>query len=74
MLILVIFCQFILLTFVPFHFVELFLRGSCSKPERSKNISRKMFSLVPRDVLCDQDKVFKVFVDLDSNFSMSKDA
>ena len=74
MLILVIFCQYILLTFVPFHFMELVLRSSYLKPERSKNISLKMFSLVPGDVLCDPDKVFKVFVDLDSNFSMSKDA
>ena len=33
-----------------------------------------MFSMVPGDVLCDRDEVFKDFVDVDSNFSMSKDA
>ena len=53
---------------------ELFLRGSYLKPERSRNISRKMFSLVPGDVLCDPDEVFEVFVDIDSDLSLSKDA
>ena len=52
---------------------EPFLRGSYLKSERSRNISRKVFSLVPRDVLCDPDKVFEVFVDIDSNLSASKD-
>ena len=52
---------------------ELFLRGSYLKPERSRNISQKMFSLVARYVICDPDKVLKVFVDIDSDLSMSKD-
>ena len=43
-------------------------------PERSKNISRKMFSLVLGDVLCDPDEVFEIFVDIDGNLSMLKDA
>ena len=43
-------------------------------PERSKNISRKMFSLVLGDVLCDPDEVFEIFVDIDDNLSMLKDA
>ena len=33
-----------------------------------------MFSLVPGYVLCDPDKVLEVFVDIDSDLSMSKDA
>ena len=33
-----------------------------------------MFSLVPGDALCDPDRVFEVFVDIDSDLSMSKDA
>ena len=33
-----------------------------------------MFNLIPRDVLCDPDEVFEVFVDIDSNLSMLKDA
>ena len=33
-----------------------------------------MFSLVSGNVLCDPDEVFEVFVDIDSNLSMSKDA
>ena len=33
-----------------------------------------MFSLGPRDVLCDPDEVFEFFVDIDSDLSMSKDA
>ena len=33
-----------------------------------------MFSVVPGDVLCDPDKVFEVFVDIDSDLSMSKNA
>ena len=32
-----------------------------------------MFSLVSGDVLRDPDKVFEVFVDIDSDLSMSKD-
>ena len=77
MLILVIFCQDIFVNIfnnVPFHFVELFLRGSYLKPEISKIISQNVFSLVPGDVLIDPHKVFEVFVDIDSNLSMSKDA
>ena len=53
---------------------ELFLRVSYLKPKRSRNISREMFILVPWDILCDSDEVFEVFVDIDSNLSMSKDA
>ena len=33
-----------------------------------------MFSPVPGDVLCDPDEVFEVFVDIDSDLSLSKDA
>ena len=33
-----------------------------------------MFSLVPGDVLCDPEEVFEVFVDIDSDISMSKNA
>ena len=33
-----------------------------------------MFSLIPGDVLCDADEVFEVFVDIDRDLSMSKDA
>ena len=51
-----------------------FYSGSYLKPERSRNISRKKFSLVPGDVLCDPNEVFEVFADTDSNLSMSKDA
>ena len=47
----------------------LFLGGSYLKPERSRNISQKMLSLVPGEVLCDPDKVFEVFVDIDSDLS-----
>ena len=53
---------------------ELFPRGSYLTPERSRNISRKMFSLVSGDVLCDSDEIFEIFVDIDSDLSMSKDA
>ena len=53
---------------------EFFLRGSYIKSERSRNISRKMFSLIPGDVLCDADEVFEVFVDIDRDLSMTKDA
>ena len=51
-----------------------FLRGSYLKPERSRNISQNMFSLVPGNVLCDPDEVFEVFVDINSDLSMSKDS
>ena len=67
MLILVIFCQYIFVSIfnnVPFHFVELFLRGSYLKPEISKIISQNVFSLVPGDVLIDPHKVFELFVDI----------
>ena len=47
------------------------MRGSHLKLERSRNISRKMFSLVPGDVLCDSDEVFEVF---QCDLSMLKDA
>ena len=30
--------------------------------------------MVPGDDLCDPEEVFEVFVDIDSNLSMSKDA
>ena len=63
MLILVIFCA-------P---GELFLRGSYLKPKRSRNISRKMLSLVPGNIFCDPDEVFEVFADIDSDLSLSKD-
>ena len=53
---------------------ELFLIGSYLKPERSRNISRKMFSLVPVDVLCDPDKIFEALADINSDLSMLKDA
>ena len=53
---------------------ELFLRVTYLKPERSRNISQKMFTLVPVDVACDPDEVFHVFFDIDSNLSMSKKA
>ena len=33
-----------------------------------------MFSLVLGEVLCDPDKVFEVFVGIDSDLSMSEDA
>ena len=46
---------------------ELILRGSYLKPERSRNISRKIFSLAPGDVLSNPDKVFEAFVDIDSH-------
>ena len=42
-------------------------------PERSKNISRKMFSLVLGDVLCDPDEVLQIVVNIDGNLSMLKD-
>ena len=42
-------------------------------PERPKNISRKMFSLVLGDVLCDPDEVFQIVVNIDGNLSMLKD-
>ena len=42
-------------------------------PERSKNISRKMLSLVLGDVLCDPDEVFQIVVNIDGNLSMLKD-
>ena len=67
MLILVIFCQYIFNN-VSFHFVHFILRRSYLKPERSENISRKMFSLV----LCDPDKVFQVFVDIHSTFHVER--
>ena len=51
---------------------EFFLRGSYIKSERSRNISRKMFSLIPGDVLCDPGEVFEVFFDIHSDLSMSK--
>ena len=44
------------------------------KPQRSRNISRKMFILAPGGVFCDPDEFFEVFVDIDSDISMSKDA
>ena len=50
------------------------MRGSYLKPERSRNISLKLFRLVPRDVLCDPDEVFEDFIDIDSNLSIWKDA
>ena len=53
---------------------KLFLRGSYLKPERSWNISQTMFSVVPGNVFCDPDEVFEVFVDIDSDLLMSKDA
>ena len=74
MLILVIFCQYIFVNIsnnAPFHFVEPSLRGNYL--ERSKNISQKIFTLVPGNVVCDPDEVFEVFVDIDSNLFMSKD-
>ena len=52
---------------------ELVLRDASLKPERSRNISWKMFVLVPEDDLCNPDEVFEVFVDIDSNISVSKD-
>ena len=76
MIILVIFCKTSLLD-THAHSIapeELFLRGSYLKPDRPRNISQKMFSLVPGDVLCDPDKVFEIFFDIDSNLSISKDA
>ena len=33
-----------------------------------------MFSVVPGNVFCDPDEVFEVFVDIDSDLLMSKDA
>ena len=33
-----------------------------------------MFILVPEGVFCDPDELFEVFVDIDSDISMSKDA
>ena len=72
MLILVTFCQYIFVNVfnnVSFHFVHCFLRRSFLRPERSENISRKMFSLV----LCDPDEVSQVFVDIHSNLPMSND-
>ena len=33
-----------------------------------------MFSLIPGDVLYDPEKVFEVFIDIDSDLSMPKDA
>ena len=75
-LILVIFCKTSLLD-THAHSIapeELFLRGSYLKPDRPRNISQKMFSLVPGDVVCGPDKVFEIFFDIDSNLSMSKDA
>ena len=53
---------------------KLFLRGSYLKPERSENISQKIFSLVLGDVLYHPDETLKVFVDIDSALIMSKDA
>ena len=53
---------------------ELILRGRHLELERSRNISRKMFILVPGDVLRDPDEVFEVFVVINSDLSMSKDA
>ena len=57
MLILVIFCQD-MDTIAP---EKIFLRCSYRKPERSRNVFRKMFSFVPGDILCDPDKLFEVF-------------
>ena len=80
MLILVIFCQnnfvkvfnnTIINSIVP---GKHFLRGSYLKLERSRNISQKIFSLVPGDVLCDPEKVFEVFVDIDGDLPMLKDS
>ena len=51
-----------------------FLSRHYLKLERSRSISRKMFSLVPGDVLCDLDEVFEVFVDIDSDLSSPKNA
>ena len=47
MLILVIFCQHIFVNIsnnAPFYFVEPSLRGNYLKPERSNNISQKIFT------------------------------
>ena len=50
------------------------LESSYLKPERSRNTSRKMFNLVSGDALCDPGEVCEVFIDIDSDLSMSKDA
>ena len=76
MLVLVIFCKDIFVIIfdnVPLHFALLLTQMKTLRCIRkmSKNC-RKMFSLVPGDVLRDPDEVFEVFVDIDSDLSMSK--
>ena len=51
---------------------QLHLKGNYLKLVISKNISRKKFSLIPGDVLCDPDDVFDI-VDVDDELSMCKD-
>ena len=51
---------------------QLFLKSNYLKLTRSKNIARKMFTLVPGDVICEPDKVF-YFVDVEDSLSMCKD-
>ena len=52
---------------------QLYLKGNYLKLVRLKNISRKKFSLILGDVLCDSDKVFDT-VDVDHELSNSNDA
>ena len=54
---------------------ENYLKGNYLKAEGSHNMSLKKFSIVTGDVLCNSEKVFEVFVDIDhDNLSMAKDA
>ena len=54
---------------------EHFLRGNYLKPERSRSMSSKKFSIVAGDVFCDPAEVFEVFVDIDhDSLSMTKDS
>ena len=70
MLILVFFCQDIYL----YSSLGTLSEKKLKNLERTRNITREMFSLFTGDVLCDPDKVFELFVDIDGDLSMSKDA
>ena len=52
---------------------QLYLKGNYLKLVRSRNISRKTFSLIPGAVLCNPE-VFDIFVDVDDDLIMCKDS
>ena len=56
------------------HYGHQIALGGALKPERSRNISRKNFSLIGGDVSCEPEQIFKVFIDTESDLSMGKDA